>query len=337
MGIPRGTTAQRPSTVADGLDAGFIRFNMSINSYEGVLADGTTWAGLGGVVDSANGGDTFIQVYGHASDATSISPDADHVYNDIVFVTASSEEMTMSANGYIHAKTSANSVFVLPIGTTAQRPASADNGYLAGAIRFNTSLNSYEGVLADGTTWAGLGGVVDAADSSDTFINVYGHATNPTSITADTNHTLNDIVFTTNGTHRMTLDRAGNVVISSDGSTFIGNARLQVVGTMNVHSHVEFRSTFNCTSNVTIQDQLDVTNHTELNSTLNVDGTSNFVGNVSFDDDIVVDGDATFSTTTKIVADGTAGANKFLRCNDTNGTVDWISFGVFNSAGTRVF
>ena len=337
MGLPRGTTAQRPSTVAEGLDAGFIRFNTSINSYEGVLADGTTWAGLGGVVDSANGGDTFIQVYGHASDATSIAPDSNHVYNDIVFVTASSEEMTISANGYIHAKTSANSVFVLPIGTTAQRPASADLGYLAGAIRFNTSLNSYEGVLADGTTWAGLGGVVDAADSSDTFINVYGHATNPTSITADTNHTLNDIVFTTAGTHRMTLDRAGNVVISSDGSTFIGNARLQVVGTMNVHSHVVFSSTFNVNGNVDFDSELNVDGHTELNSTLNVDGTSNFVGNVSFDDDIIVDGDTTLSGTTKIKGTNTAGANKFLRCNDTNGTVDWISFGVFNSAGTRVF
>jgi len=337
LGLPRGTTAERPSTVAEGLDAGFIRFNTSINSYEGVLADGTTWAGLGGVVDSANGGDTFIQVYGHASDATSIAPDSNHVYNDIVFVTNNSEEMTISANGYIHAKTSANSVFVLPIGTTAQRPSSAGNGYIAGAIRFNTSLNSYEGVLADGTTWAGLGGVVDAADSSDTFINVYGHATNPTSITQDTNHTLNDIVVTTAGTHRMTIDRAGNVCISSDGSTFIGNARLQVVGTMNVHNHVVFNDTFNVNGNVDFDSQLNVDGHTELNSTLNVDGTSNFVGNVSFDDDIVVDGNATLSTTTKIMADGTAGANKFLRCNDSNGTVDWISFGVFNSAGTRVF
>ena len=222
LGIPRGTTAERPSTVAGGYDAGFIRFNTTINSFEGVLADGTTWAGLGGVVDSADGADTFINVYGNATDPTGIVADGNHVLNDMTFVTNASEEFMISANGWIHAHTSANSVFVLPIGNTTQRPASTDNGYMTGAIRFNTELNSYEGVIADGTTWAGLGGVVDSADGGDTFLNVYGNAGDPTAITPDGSHVLNDIVMVTGGSEEMMISANGYIhAKTSANSVFV--------------------------------------------------------------------------------------------------------------------
>jgi len=52
--------------------------------------------------------------------------------------------------------------FLLPVGTTGQRPGSATNGL----IRYNTSSNQFEG-FTNGT-WQGLGGVVDL--DLDTFI-----------------------------------------------------------------------------------------------------------------------------------------------------------------------
>ena len=339
LGLPRGTTAQRPTTVGTGLDAGHIRFNTSINSYEGVLLDGTTWAGLGGVVDSADGGDTFLNVYGNPSDPTGIVPAGGHTLNDMIFVTNSVKRMHIDANGYVQIVGN-NATVVIPKGTTAERPADANHGKEAGGIRFNTDLNSYEGVLADGVTWAGLGGVVDAADGSDTFISVYGHATNPTAITSDANHTLNDIVFTTDGTHRMTVDRAGNVVISSDGTTFIGDSKLHVIGgTQGLH----------VTANVKFDDRLTTDNHVEFNSTLNTDGAvtfgstlgvtgiATFSAHVDMDSSMTVDGTAQMLGTTKIKADNTSAQYRMLRCTNADGTTEWVDFGVFNSAGTRVF
>ena len=346
LGIPRGTTAERPTNVAGGYDAGMIRFNTDLNSFEGVLADGLTWAGLGGVVDSADGADTFLNVYGNAGNPTAISPDASHVLNDMVFVTAGSEEMKISANSWIHMSTSANSVMVIPVGTTAQRPSSTDNGYMAGAIRFNSSINSFEGVLADGTTWAGLGGVVDSANDGDTFIQVYGNVGDATAITPDAAHNENDMVFVTNTNHIMTITHGD---ASNYGNVFIGatydttdtshksnapDAQFKVVGTANitgvvvfndtftVNGAVDFDSTLNVDENVTFQENLAVTNaisgsntltiagNTDLNGSKNdLAGILNVSGATNLGSTLGVTGVSTLSANLNVTGDITASAN----------------------------
>ena len=51
----------------------------------------------------------------------------------------------------------------VPVGTTAQRPTAA-----TGQIRFNSTTGGYEGYT--GTTWGSLGGIVDSAHGSNTFL-----------------------------------------------------------------------------------------------------------------------------------------------------------------------
>lgn len=68
------------------------------------------------------------------------------------------------------AKTVADTAFVIPAGTTAQRPQPASSGGLAedGAIRFNTETSQYEGYNSSTTSWSSLGGVRDI--DGNTFI-----------------------------------------------------------------------------------------------------------------------------------------------------------------------
>ena len=297
--IPRGTTAQRPSAIAGGYDAGSLRFNMDTNAMEVVLADGTTWSGTGGLVDSSDGSDTFINPYGDPTNATSVVNAASHVFNDLTFVTDGTEEMLISANSWISLHTSANSVVRLPTGTTAQRPSTTGNGLRTGSVRFNTDINAFEGVMTDGTTWAGFGVLSDIQNGGDTFINPYGSSADAASVASDSVHTENDMVFVSNSNHIMTIDKgssgvSGNVYIGDsydlgDVGTHISNApdaKFKVRGTANVtgavvfndtftvNGSVDFDSTLNTDGAVTFNSTMDVDGATTLNSTLDVDGAT---------------------------------------------------------------
>ena len=56
------------------------------------------------------------------------------------------------------AKVNSNAAFVIPTGTTVQRPSTLA---VNGSIRFNTDTNQYEGYNATTTSWSSLGGVRD--------------------------------------------------------------------------------------------------------------------------------------------------------------------------------
>ena len=56
-----------------------------------------------------------------------------------------------------------NNCFKVPVGTTAQRPTAA-----TGQIRFNSTTGGFEGYT--GNTWGSLGGIVDSAHGSNTFL-----------------------------------------------------------------------------------------------------------------------------------------------------------------------
>lgn len=77
--VPVGTTSERPTDnpTADRVQAkeGHIRFNTDTTSFEGFIGGGV-WAGIGGVTDSADGGDTFLNVYG-ANTPSAVEPSLD--------------------------------------------------------------------------------------------------------------------------------------------------------------------------------------------------------------------------------------------------------------------
>lgn len=70
-------------------------------------------------------------------------------------------------------QTGSTGAATIPVGTTAERPVSPANGY----IRFNVSLNAYEG-YKDGN-WLSLGGGATGGGTNDVFYE------NSTTVTAD--------------------------------------------------------------------------------------------------------------------------------------------------------
>ena len=73
-------------------------------------------------LDSKSGNDTFISVYGHASNSTSVTPGSDlhggvHTYDDMVFTTNGTERFYVDNSGWIEFSAANNSIR-LPRGTT---------------------------------------------------------------------------------------------------------------------------------------------------------------------------------------------------------------------------
>jgi hypothetical protein len=82
--IPRGTTAERPLNLAQGM----IRYNSSLNTFEGYGA-GNTWGSLGGVRDTNQ--DTFISAESFATSNDDI----------IRFFNSNNETMRIMRNGFL--------------------------------------------------------------------------------------------------------------------------------------------------------------------------------------------------------------------------------------------
>ena len=112
----------------------------------------------------------------------------------------------------------------VPVGTSAQRPSAAQ-----GQIRFNTTTGGYEGYT--GSTWGSLGGVVDSAHDSNTFL-IAGKVSSASVTVVDTmvssgqvgtDDTLSFFAGTTSapkkGFRKMTIDKDNLIVYDSSDST----------------------------------------------------------------------------------------------------------------------
>jgi len=124
--VPTGNTAQRPTVTA-----GYIRFNTDLNTLES--ANSTAWANVGSGSSSATS----------SSNVTSLTG---NVY--------------ISAAGGIVDSSNVVGAFILPSGTTAQRPASVANG----AIRWNTSNTAMEIYAGGATGWLKIAGTSYTVD-----------------------------------------------------------------------------------------------------------------------------------------------------------------------------
>lgn len=90
-----------------------------------------------------------------------------------------------------------NGALVLPVGTVAERPGTAEQGM----IRYNSDDTTFEGY--DGTAWGSLGGVKDV--DQDTYIQA------ETSPGADND----ELDFYTGGVERMTIDSTGQITAAA--------------------------------------------------------------------------------------------------------------------------
>ena len=97
----------------------------------------------------------------------------------------------------------------IPVGTTAQRPATE----LTGQIRFNSELQTYEGYGTN--TWGSLGGSIDIDQDTQIHVEKGGPGTDE-----------DKIRFDTIGLERMIIDTNGNVGIN----TSLPEGKLQIQG-----------------------------------------------------------------------------------------------------------
>lgn len=141
------------------------------------------------------------------------------------------DAVTMNSQGFIGINTTSPSAslhlnttdaIILPTGTTVQRPSVLQQGM----IRYNTSLNTFEGYGA-GNAWGGLGGVRDT--NQDTYISPESFPTSNDDVLRFFNSNLETCRITRAGrmgigtiTPSELLDVAGNINASSN--MYAGNA-----------------------------------------------------------------------------------------------------------------
>lgn len=206
--LPTGNSAERPVPPIVGL----FRFNTDGQIFEGYYDDGAGdagWRTTGVVIDTDF--DTFIE--------PELTTDDDHLR----FYTEGVESMTIrnhtSANGSVTSGINNGNVGVgitqpfvkfqiegtdaikIPIGTTAQRPITLEDGQ----IRYNTSLQIYEGYSTKYSQWETLNGSRDG--DKDTYITV--------------EETVDEdcIRFYTQGTQRMIIKNDGTDELVGIGVT----------------------------------------------------------------------------------------------------------------------
>ena len=192
--IPIGTNDNRPSE-----HKGLIRFNESINSFEG--CDGNYWLSLNNVTDVDK--NTYIT----AED----SANSDN--NQLKFITENVQRMIIgnsSQNGNVGIgieeplstlHISGNDGLIIPYGNTDDDRPNAISSH-KGMLRFNTQINSFEG--CDGNYWNSLGGVIDV--DQNTYITAEDSA----------NSDNNQLKFITENVQRMIIGNSsqnGNVGI----------------------------------------------------------------------------------------------------------------------------
>lgn len=228
--LPAGTVAQRGTATQGG-----FRFNTETPGFEGY--DGTEWGAIGGGSASELSTATTLKLKGSYAETMLFSDaftlEGDLILTDNLFLAKLGDDgndITLSDDGTSRTITGQGTLvpgamfdntfaistavqpnitqigttasIKVPTGTTAQRGTA-----LAGGIRYNTTLASFEGY--SGSAWGSLGGLIDV--DQDTYI------------TAEATADVDELDFWTAGTKRMTINSSGNVningIITATGGT----------------------------------------------------------------------------------------------------------------------
>jgi predicted acyltransferase (DUF342 family) len=219
--LPVGTSAERPTDLTNGL----IRYNTDDQQFEGYIDGKWQEIGTGGAIDDDE--DTFI--------TAEKTIDDDHLR----FFTDGSENMTIDPSGNVGIHNSnplyslhidSSDAILLPVGTSAERPADLTNGLL----RYNTDDNRFEGYIQN--QWQALGG------GSGAFIK---DTDGDTRITAENSNDEDHLRFFTNNVEHMTIDTSGNVGIGftqpSDSFKLDISGHMHLTGSMIMDSDARIK------------------------------------------------------------------------------------------------
>ena len=155
-----------------------------------LTADGLTTGAIASFVsDSSDTGTrTLVSIVNDHASATAVTPF--HVKQDSTNIVAKFEGTT---------------TMVIPVGTSSNRGTAVQGG-----IRYNTTTSSFEGY--SGSTWAGLGGLIDVDQDTKIIAETSAGADN------------DDLDFYTAGTLRMSIDETGKFVGTGKLSMKTGHA-----------------------------------------------------------------------------------------------------------------
>lgn len=157
LGIPIGTTAQRPAVPQNGM----IRYNSDLSEYE--FYNNGNWDSIGGTSpvastvtltpDNTTNATRYPLFVDSATGNESPRTDTGFTYNPS---TGNLTSTYFTANG--------TGAITVTVGTEAQRPSPT-----IGMLRFNSTYSQFEGY--NGTAWSGLGGATGGAGSSAFYEN----------------------------------------------------------------------------------------------------------------------------------------------------------------------
>ena len=123
------------------------------------------------------------------------------IHNNHASATAATPLVVTQDSTNCVAKFVGTSTIVVPVGTTSNRGPAVQGG-----IRYNTTTSGFEGY--SGSTWAGLGGLIDVDQDTKIIAETSAGADN------------DDLDFYTAGTQRMKIDQAGVVTVGVDDTGY---------------------------------------------------------------------------------------------------------------------
>lgn len=152
----------------------------------------------GELVDDAN------FTYDSVTDKLDItgSLEVDNIGLDSNTISTTTGALTIQPAASAEVIVNTTSAFRVPVGTSLERPTSA-----TGQIRYNTTTNQYEGF--SGSTWQGLGGVIDPDQNTYIIAQPTSNLTVPASQVADT------LYFVTGGNYQGKIDSASGWTLNN--------------------------------------------------------------------------------------------------------------------------
>ena len=160
----------------------------------------------GSLVDSADL--AFITGTSTLNLTGQLNVDNVRVDGNTISISDTDGDLTLTPNGAGVLIVNSTQYMKIPVGTLAQRPVG-----VAGAIRYNTTDNRFEG-FASGN-WTGLGGVIDVDQNTYIIAETSPGANN------------NDLEFYTDGVKRMNLDENGLVFTDTSIPLEVGDIKIE--------------------------------------------------------------------------------------------------------------
>ena len=330
--IPRGTTAQRPTS----LGLGQIRYNTQLHTFEGYGA-GNAWGSLGGIKDVDR--DTYITAENSAGEDN----------DELRFYTAQFEEnvtnttvprMIIKNDGDIGINTISPNYKLDINGTLGVNDSVNMNSTLdvAGVTNINNDLGVTGNTVIDGTT------DISGATTIDSTLNVTGNLTFDSSINRVTFKDKTYIEGKDSDYLKIITNNQERLRINPDGNVGIGKSdpdnKLDINGSLRASGATTLQSTLDVTSATNLNSTLGVLGATVLNNTLDVAGATTFTDTLQVSQATTLNSTLSVSGVSQFSSDLTTIGKISARHTTRNVGVEITPFGgnsATNGGGGRVF